>query len=304
MLRSGIVLALPLTLFCQEDIATFRTSVSVVRVDALVTDRTGRSVGNLERTDFRVFDENQPREIVGFNRETEPLDLVLLLDVSGSMSRVLGEMSNRATEALRQLRPGDRVAVMVFAERQQTVQDFTEERSKIGESITNSVFKTQWGQGTIYNDALLQAVRSFDQGKKKGRRSLLLVTDGQGTAGKVSNAEVSRALQDADVVMNAILVGRGESGSNSRYRDPSGAPPDISEYVRSTGGEIVSGTDAAKLLKGIVASIATRYSLEYPAPQGEPGSFRSIRVELTDEARKRHTGAVIKARTGYHVDAQ
>lgn len=288
----------------EEEIATFRTSVSVVRVDAQVSGPDGRTVAGLGKSEFRVYDEDQVREIVDFQSETEPLHLLLLLDVSGSMSRTLGEMSARTTEALRQLREQDRVALMVFAERFELIQDWTPERDKIGERITNSVFKSQWGRGTVYNDALMAAIRQFDKVKAKGRRSIVIVSDGLGTRGSFGDAAVMKAAQDADVVVNLIQMGsaEGAAAARVRYTDPSNMLPSIAEYVRTTGGETASGQDAAEMLKRVVGRIATRYTMQYPAPSGQAGTFRKIRVELTPEARKRNPGATITARTGYYVD--
>src|SRR5205823_7737358 len=69
----------------------FRAGVALVRVDAQVTSRNNRIVSDLTRDDFEVLDENQPQKIVYFGRESEPLDLLLLLDVSGSMRRSIEE---------------------------------------------------------------------------------------------------------------------------------------------------------------------------------------------------------------------
>jgi len=80
--------------------------------------------------------------------------------------------------------------------------------------------------------------------------------------------------------------------------------PDVYRFVENTGGDVIAEEDPAGALGRIVRQIATRYSFQYSAPQAEPGSFRTIRVELTPAAQRRYPGAVVQARTGYYVEKQ
>ncbi len=95
----------------------FKTGVSDVRVDVQVTE--GKNLVNgLSKDDFIVTDENQPQSIVSFSHGDERLNLILLLDISGSMQKYIEEIAKTARDALDHLRPGDRVAIMVFARKQ------------------------------------------------------------------------------------------------------------------------------------------------------------------------------------------
>jgi len=117
--------------------------------------------------------------------------------------------------------------------------------------------------------------------------------------------EVLRALHEADAVLNAIVVGGIKRPANpGRYSDPGNVSPDVYRFVENTGGDVIADDDSASALARIVRQIATRYHLEYPAPQAEPGAFRRIRVELTPAAQRRYPGAVVQARTGYYVEKQ
>src|ERR1700722_19936416 len=97
-----------------EPTATFKTGVSDVRVDVQVTEGD-KLIKDLTKTDFAVTDEGQTQSIVSFAHGDEPVTLILLLDVSGSMQKYIDQISMEAREALDHLRPGDRVALMVFA---------------------------------------------------------------------------------------------------------------------------------------------------------------------------------------------
>jgi len=81
-----------------QDRPTFRTDVSQVHVDAEVLTEEGRIVAGLSRGDFRVFDEAQEQAIVGFAGEEQPLQLILLFDVSGSMRTQVMKVSAAAAK--------------------------------------------------------------------------------------------------------------------------------------------------------------------------------------------------------------
>jgi Ca-activated chloride channel homolog len=288
-----------------EDVPTFRTSVSLVKVDAKVAGRDGRSVNDLTKADFVVFDEGKQREIVDFSHEseTQPLRLLLLLDVSNSMSRLLGEMSTKAAEALRPLHTGDEVGVMVFASKVETVLPFTSELKSVPATIVDNVFKTTRGRDTYLNEALVSAAKYLDEQPAPGRRAILVVTDNEGARLAAKDADVLRALHDADVVLNAVLVGGAKKPrAAGRYSDPATLPPDVYQFVSNTGGDVIADDDPATALARIVRQIATRYSFQYPPPSAEPGEFRRIRVELAPAAQRKYPGAVVQARTGYYAE--
>ena len=311
MLRYASFAAMFVTLLAgqEEPVATFKTSVSLVKVDTKASTRDGRSINDLTKDDFVVFDEDSQREIVEFDREseTQPLRLVLLLDVSGSMSRLLGDMSAKASGALRQLHPGDQVAVMVFASKTEIVQPFTADLKKIPEAIVMNVFKTTSGRETYLNEAILSAAGYLKDQPGAGRKAILVVTDNEGARAAAKDADVIRSLHGADAVFNAILVGANKKvrSAPGPYSDPASAQPDVYRFVQNTGGDVIADDDAANALSRIVRQIATRYNFQYPAPpEGQPGAFRRIRVELSPAAQRRYPGAVVQARSGYYVDKQ
>ena len=79
-------------------------SVDVVLANAVVTDG-GRFVKGLTRDDFKVFDDGKERPVTSFQSDEAPLELVLALDVSASMSTALADVKEAAQGFLRALRP-------------------------------------------------------------------------------------------------------------------------------------------------------------------------------------------------------
>src|ERR1043165_8121534 len=64
---------------------TFRGAADNVRVFTTVTDRDGRLVTTLEQNDFEIRDEGKPQPITLFDNSPQPIRLIVMLDVSGSM---------------------------------------------------------------------------------------------------------------------------------------------------------------------------------------------------------------------------
>src|SRR4026209_1119596 len=85
----------------QGESPVFRAGVSLVKVDTQVVDHNGRVVSRLTAAGFRIYDNGQPQKIAHFGADAEPLDLLLLLDVSGSMHKNLEQMAATARGALK-----------------------------------------------------------------------------------------------------------------------------------------------------------------------------------------------------------
>ena len=178
-------------------------------MDVEVVEPNGQSISDFTQDDFVVYDENQPQQIVHFERESEPLDLLLLLDISGSMRRSLEDVAAATRAALAQLHPGDRVALMLFSRRAEVIQPFTEDFRGAQYKILDSIYKQNLGIGTLINESLIAAADFMKQQPVKGRRAILIVTDNEGLNYKSPDADVVRAMFGADTVLNAIVVRKG-----------------------------------------------------------------------------------------------
>lgn len=264
-----------------------------------------RLITGLSQTDFLVYDEGQPQRVRGFGRESDPLDVLLLLDVSGSMRRHLEQMAASAREALGVLRPEDRVAIMLFSRNSRVEQDFTTDRAQAIAGIKDAVRARDLGGGTRINPAILEAAAYMARQPWKGRRALLIVTDNQSLNYQSPDEEAIRALLEADAVLNAIVAGKGERPKPARpgeYVNPDFTPSNVFEIASQTGGEAIRAGDAGASFQRMMESVRTRYAIQYAAPAGSaPGSFRRIRVELAPAARRRYPNAWIRARAGYVV---
>src|ERR1035438_10327501 len=106
-----LVAVLGVALWAQETV--FRTGVSLVRVDAQVTDGT-KGIDQLEKEDFLVKDNGVEQPILYCSQEDQAMDILLLFDSSGSMAPAIRRVAASAHTALMELHQGDRVAVANF----------------------------------------------------------------------------------------------------------------------------------------------------------------------------------------------
>lgn len=282
---------------------TFRAGVTVVRVDVQVLEG-GRSVPGLTSRDFIVRDEGAPQPVTYFAHETEPLDVLLLLDVSGSMRRHVNQMARAARQAAARLRPGDRVAVMFFSRRAQLALELTKDRHTLEEAFEKARRPPDLGSGTAINAAILEAARYVRRHSSRGRRAILILTDNEGLNYQAPDEEVVRALWEADCVLGAIVTGRAappKPAPAGVSMNPDFTPANVFRLAEETGGQIVKADDAGQVFVAMMEHLRTRYSLHYRAPEAAPGSFRRIEVDLTAEARRRHPRAVVLARRGYYA---
>jgi VWFA-related protein len=283
---------------------TFRTGVADVRVDAQVL-QNNKVVEGLNQSDFVVTDQGIEQKVNYFGHDAEPVNLLLLLDISGSMTRWIPRISDTAREALGYLSPGDKVAIMVFGKRAEIHQDFSDNLAESARQISTVVRNHDVGAGTLINLAVIEAARYMQKNApQQGRRAILILTDNLSISFMTPDASVIRALDEADTVLNAIVVGRAirpAPPKPGQYRNPDFTPADVFHLAEETGGEAVKADHPETSFKEMIDRIRRRYSLSYRAPEAPAGTFRHIGVMLSEGARKRYPLAELKARRGYYV---
>ncbi|MBN9658539.1 MAG: VWA domain-containing protein [Acidobacteria bacterium] len=193
---------------------TFKSDVSLVRVDAQVLDRDGRAVTGLRREDFTLTQNGRRVEVRNFAREEMPVDVILLLDVSGSMRSHVQVMADASHDALRVLGPDDRVAMMVFDRSTRVRLPFRTNKADVEHEFESLLRSESFNGGTDITRGLLDAANYMRRSARKdARRAIVIMTDDQ-TERDRSEARVGTALAEADTVLSAIIA---PDAMNSRY---------------------------------------------------------------------------------------
>jgi VWFA-related protein len=282
----------------------FKAGVADVRVDVQVME--GKNLVNgLSKDDFIVTDENQPQSVVSFSHGEERLNLILLLDISGSMQKHIEEIAQTARDSLEHLRPGDRVAIMVFARTSAVHQGFSDNLAETARQIVSAV-KVDVGTSTLINSAVVDAAHYMAANAgTDGRRAILILTDNLSMSYQLTDGQVIRELNKADTVFNAIVTGRAirpRPLDPGKPANPDFTPADVFHLSEETGGEWVKAEQASVSFNEMIGHIRSRYSLAYHEPPTAPGTFRHIGVVLTETARRRFPLAELKARNGYYAE--
>ncbi len=159
----------------QQNVPTFSVSVDLVKVPVTVFGMDGAPIQELNRNDFRVYEDGQPQQIRNFNIDVNPVSVILLLDSSGTVTkewRQIKEAAGGFADALATPSKGDRISVITFSDEVQLVMDWSQDIRQVHRALG----KVKLGLRTDLYDAMLEAAQ--DQLKNiDGRKAIILLTD-------------------------------------------------------------------------------------------------------------------------------
>ena len=280
-----------------QDTPVFRSDVRLVRLLATVKDPAGNLVGSLNKSNFRLFDNNVAQEIAIFERQTEqPLSVAILFDNSASTGKELkyeSESIQRFLKALiREGNPEDRAAIYTFNWQVVLLRSFTRNL----EALDRAVRGIKNEGGTSLYDAMYLA--SSDLAERPGRHVMVIVTDGGDTTSSKTYHQALESVQLADAVVYPILVmpitndaGRNIGGENA-----------LTGIAAGTGGRVFAPTVGPQLdtaFEEILADLRTQYLIGY-YPKNVPHTknrFHQLKL-LVDRPNLR-----VLTRSGYYGDS-
>lgn len=223
MLPAAFALLAVATLGAQDDApVVFRSDVSLVRVDVQVLDRSNRAVTGLRKEDFILREGGREREIRNFANEEMAVDVLFLVDVSGSMRPHVERLAAASESAMRVLGSDDRVAIMVFDRATRVRTGFTPQR-ELRRHMEMLLDQEHFNGGTDITRAMLDAAQYVDRhARRDARHAIVILTDDR-TEFDRADARVLRALSKADTVMMALLApDMMGMGGQRRQRFPQG----------------------------------------------------------------------------------
>jgi VWFA-related protein len=276
---------------------TFRSSTTVVSVTAVVRDRKGRFVRDLEKKDFVVAESGRQKPILDFRAESDgPVRLALLFDVSGSMrvaSRAV-DARQAARHVLSALRPSDEAALFAFDTRLSLVRGFTSDIDSLIASLDR--VDAPYGQTSLY-DAVAETARSVaaekpDRLAQVQRRAVVVLTDGIDTKSRLTAADVSGIASSIDVPVYVLAV--MHSVDDPRDERTEAGDSALRNLAYWTGGDLFISTAPAH------ASVAARRivdELRHQYVMAVEGSGLAGWHAL--EVRARDRDLVVRARAGY-----
>src|SRR5580658_9345754 len=189
-----------------DDDVTFRSDVSLVRVDAQVVDSTNRAITHLHAGDFVLREDGKVVPIKSFASDNMPVDVLFLLDVSASMRPHVQRIADASGQALTQLGKDDRMAIMVFDRSTRVRLPFNGSPQEVQREFDRLLRQERFNGGTDITRAMLDAADYIRrEGRRDARRAIVILTDDQ-TEFDRDDVGVGRALARADAVMCALIA--------------------------------------------------------------------------------------------------
>ncbi len=255
--------------------------VDVVYVAATITDAKGRAIQGLSPAEFEVTEDGVPHQVGHFLGPDAPRELVVAIDISASMTPAMSQVRRAVRGFLDALRPSDHVTLLAFND-----SVFTAAARDADPALLRSAASrlAAWG-GTALYDVILHALELLE--RQRGRKALLVFTDGNDLSSLASLADVERRSETSAVPIYLVAQGRRTE-----------SPGILERLARVSGGRafLRHGPDELEAAFGqILADFDSQYLLGYePQNPARDGTWRKIGVSAGP-------GRQVRAREGYRA---
>jgi VWFA-related protein len=177
----------------------------LMRFTASVTDRNGRAIGGMREADFTVWENGVERRVTNVAPANEPFNLVLLLDVSGSVEERMDFIRKAARDFLRTTSPQDRISIISFRDDIQVISDFSTDRGMLSRKLD----EIDAGGATALYDAL-GYILSEPLRKLRGERTAIVVmSDGDDNKSFLPFPAILEALLESGALVYPLYVPSG-----------------------------------------------------------------------------------------------
>jgi len=291
--------------------------VNLVDVLFTVLNRRNKLVPDLEKTDFKIFDDKSQQEIRYFSKQTDlPLRIGMLLDTSNSIrDRIKFEQDASINFFFSVLRRNkDEAFVMTFDDEPQIVQAFTGDTG----ALRDQIIRTRAGGGTAIYDAIYEACvdelshppRPPGDQPDVVRRVMILISDGDDNLSTHTRSDAIEMAQRTSVVIYTIStstqwVSLSQDDPNKtadrKYHLTDGDKI-LQDLADETGGRAFFPyhvDDLDQSFQDIGDELRNQYSVAYnPTNSILDGRYHRIRIEVSE-----HKGYQVRARRGYFAHA-
>lgn len=284
--------------------SVFRSGASLVALNVTVSDGK-RLVPGLKPDDFAVYEDGVLQRVQFFEAREVPVDLILLIDTSASMSDKMEVVREAAIGFLATLRDRDRGAIVTFGDRVNIGQVLTAERPLLERAIQSA----QAGGSTALNNAIYVALKQFGRAAQQEgdvrRQAIAVLSDGEDTSSIIGFDDVLGMARKSGISIYTICLqnqyGAARAESARRYFSESDFA--MKSLAQETGAQAFfprSVQDLRGVYAGISDELANQYSIGYAPSNGRPdGRFRRIVIKVAA-----HPEFTPRARLGYTAAGQ
>ena len=245
--------------------------VDAVQVTVTVIDEaTGKFIAGIPRSKFRVFEDGRPQTISHFASEDVPLELIVAIDISGSMTTVMPKLKLAVKEFLGAVPARDEVTLLGFND---SMFALTRRTTDPAERVRAVDRLAPWGATALY-DVIVRGVDML--GRQVGRKALVVFTDGEDQGSKVDLEDVERRLQSSDITL--YLIGQGRGVTQDYLKKV------MERLATPTGGRVLtmeSIDDLQVAFADLLDELSNQYLFGYqPTNTARDDAWREIRVEV------------------------
>jgi Ca-activated chloride channel family protein len=250
-------------LVAQQPTPMFKTGTQVVSLFVTVADLQKRLVPDLVQDEFQVFDNEKPQAIVYFDNSIHPINVVVMLDTSGSMTLSIELLKQAAEQFMIRLLPEDKARVGAFNDKIQINARWSNDRDQLVTDIKD----LDYGNGTRLWDAVgtaLDELKGID-----GRRVILVFTDGDDTESKTMNLGrvIERARTDEVMIYAIGLESRYFNGQMQVRTKPDSG---LRKIADETGGgyfELTKASELAPTFTKVAQELHSQYVIGFTPTQ-------------------------------------
>jgi Ca-activated chloride channel family protein len=282
-------------------------TASLITVPAVVMDRNGRYIANLQKDDFRVFEDGVEQTLAYFSSVEKPFTVCLMLDVSGSTQYQLSQIRDAANTFVSRLRLNDRIMAITFDGKINLLSEVADIRSIRQTKLRIPPIT----DGTVLYDAVQFALRRM--ASVQGRKAIVVMTDGVDQSSAATLETTLKDIGEQDVLIYTVqyntlrqLPQRLSFIKNEKARRRvqekllkgyTLSEPYLRTLADKTGGRFYKADDlkdVAPAFEAITAELGVQYSLGY-----YPKENSSRQPERHIKVRVRYPNLVVRARDSY-----
>ncbi|HEY3024929.1 MAG TPA: VWA domain-containing protein [Pyrinomonadaceae bacterium] len=279
----------------------------LMRLNASVTDRHGRAIGGLKASDFAIYEDGKERQITNVAPSNEPFNLVLLLDVSGSVEERMDFIRKAARDFLNTTSPQDRIAIISFRDDIQVISDFSTDRRLLSKKLD----EIDAGGATALYDALGYVLADTLKPLRGERTAIVILSDGDDNKSFVPFPAILDAASESGALIYPLYVPSGLIPESSVPKpsittDPlrtryltitTRAAEEARKLAETSGGvyyPISRLEDLQRAYDDVVVQLRTAYTITY-ASNADAMGHRRIRVRANREGAAVRLSPVVAA---------
>lgn len=257
-----------------------------------VTDLSNRAIAGLNAADFEVTESGSARDILSVSPSTAPFNLVLLLDVSGSVENYVNFIRKAARNFVETVDKNDRVSIIIFNEDVKVLSKFTTDKTKLSESL--DTFDA--GGGTAYYDALAYTVADTLRPLRGQRTAIVILTDGDDNRSFLAFDSLMGSIQESGALIYPLYVPSGlialaEQNKNAdidpmrkKYMSLTAKSEGEGERLAKVSGgvyyPITQISQIQKAYQDIVLQLRTAYVVTYRSESNAPGVSPRLKIKV------------------------